>query len=188
MNNKIMKWIELSREVVFEKYGRAMEKVDFRLPDGSVHDVYVKREGPVAGCLALTKDKKIIVLKQFRPGPMKFLYDLPGGLIESGSDPGKVMEREFLEETGYKGEMKFVTTCYHEAYSTYVMHVYVATNCEKVAEIQDIADDFGEDEKGFVQDIELILVSVDEYKDILRGGLSTTMQVGYLGLDYLGLL
>ncbi|MFA4930910.1 MAG: NUDIX hydrolase [Patescibacteria group bacterium] len=188
MNNEIKPWTELSRRVEFEKFGRAMEKVGFKLPDGSVHDVYIKREGPAAGVVALTADKKVIITRQYRPGPKEILYDVPGGKINEGEDHHKVAVRELLEETGYRGDFQYIGPCYYEAYSTYIMYCYVATNCQKVAEIQEIADDFSENEKGFVQDIEVKLISVDEFRQILRSGMSTNVELGYMGLDYLGLL
>lgn len=188
MNNKIKPWTELSRKTVYKKFGRAIEEVNFQLPNCSQHEVVIKREGPVVGCVAQTKDNKFLVVRQFRPGPMEFLYDMPGGKMEEGEDPEEIMKKELLEETGYMGDLQLVTKCYHEAYSTFYMYCFVATDCEKIGEVQDVADDFGENQKGFVQDIDLQLVDLDRFREILRSGMSTNVELAYLGLDYLGLL
>lgn len=95
-------WKELSRNEVFSKYGRAIEKVDFEMPDGSTADFYVKREGPAAVTLALTPDNKVILVEEFRPGPMKILFEMPGGYVDAGEDPIESGKRELLEETGYR--------------------------------------------------------------------------------------
>ena len=54
----------------------------------------------------------------------------------------------------------------------------VATNCEKVAEPQN-------DEN---EPVEVVLLSINEFRELLRSGKMTDVEVGYLGLDYLQLL
>ena len=62
-----------------------------------------------AGCIAITKDNKVIVAKQFRPAQEKLMYEIPGGGIEPGEDPEVTAVRELTEETGYvPGKVKFL--------------------------------------------------------------------------------
>ncbi|MCS7091744.1 MAG: NUDIX hydrolase [Patescibacteria group bacterium] len=56
----------------------------------------MKREGPAAGILAITKDRKVILVKQYRPGPKEVLLELPGGYVDPNEEPEKTMERELL--------------------------------------------------------------------------------------------
>ena len=51
MTNNQDKWTPLSREIVFQKYGRKIEKVMYRLPNGEVKDYYLKKEGPAIAIL-----------------------------------------------------------------------------------------------------------------------------------------
>ncbi len=178
MSNKIQKWEEISREEVFSKYGKKMEKVDFKLPDGKVSDFYIKKEGPAVGILALTKDQQVILVKQFRPGPKEILDELPGGYVDKDETPEQAAERELLEETGYKGKAKFITTAYDCAYSTMNRHCVVITDCEKVAEQNLDKTEFAE----------VVLMPLSEFRELLKGGKNTDVEVGYVGLDYLGLL
>ena len=176
--SKIKKWEELSREEVFQKYGRGIEKVMYKLPNGKESDFYIKKENNVVCVVALTKDKKVIIAKQFRPGPKEILLELPGGGIEKGETPEVAMERELLEETGYGGKMKLVTKLFDCSYSTRVRHCLVAVDCEKVSEPKN-------DES---EPTEVVLLGLDEFRDLLRSGKMTDVQIGYLGLDYLNLL
>lgn len=178
MSNKIQKWEEISREEVFSKYGKKIEKVDFKLPDGKVSDFYIKKEGPAVGILALTKDQQVILVKQFRPGPKEILDELPGGYVDENETPKQAAERELLEETGYKGKVEFVTTAYDCAYSTMNRHCVVITDCEKVAEQNLDKTEFAE----------VILVSLEDFRVLLKSGKNTDIEVGYIGLDYLELL
>ena len=178
MPSKITKWKELSREIVFQKYSRKIEKIMFQLPDKKESDFYIKKEGPATGILAMTKDDQVILVKQFRPGPNEILNELPGGFIDKNETPEQAAERELLEETGYKGKIHLVTEAFDCAYSTMNRYCMVATECEKVAE----------QKLGNAEFLEVILVSLDEFKKLLRSGKSTDIEVGYLGLDFLKLL
>ncbi|MFA6007356.1 MAG: NUDIX hydrolase [Candidatus Shapirobacteria bacterium] len=174
----IKKWQELSRELVFEKYGRKVEKVIFKIQNGKESDFYIKNEGNVVCVLALTSDKKVVLAKQYRPGPKKILTEMPGGAIDKNEKPEESIKRELLEETGYTGDFKFVTKVFNDAYSTKEKYCFVATNCQKIQEIKNEGCEF----------TEVILVSVENFKEILRKGQITDVEVGFLGLDYLELI
>uniref|UniRef100_A0A7V3J9Y2 NUDIX hydrolase n=1 Tax=candidate division CPR3 bacterium TaxID=2268181 RepID=A0A7V3J9Y2_UNCC3 len=178
MANRAKKWQEVSREIVFQKYSRKIEKVIFKLPDSKESDFYIKREGPAASVLALTKDMQVILAKQYRPGPGEILFELPGGYVDPNEEPEITIERELLEETGYRGKVQLVTTCFDDAYSTMNRYCFVATGCEKISEIKTEDHEF----------VELELLSLDEFRKLLRSGKMTDVEVGYLGLDFLRLL
>lgn len=174
----ILKWKELKREQVFKKYSRAIDRVDFLLPNGVEADFYIKAEAPAAAIFALTEDDEVILARQFRPGPKKILNELPGGYIEPGEGALEAVKREFLEETGYEGNFEAIGTCLDDAYSTMERHCFVATNCKKVAEPQ----------HSDVEQTELVLMKLSEFRKHIRTGLMTDVEVAYLALDYLGKL
>jgi ADP-ribose pyrophosphatase len=150
----------------------------FQLPDGRIEEFTIKHEGASVCVLALTSDERVILAKQFRPGPEKVLLELPGGGMERGETLEQAVRREMLEETGYAGEVVFVTTALDCAYSTAVRHVFVATNCVKVQEPQLDANEF----------VEIVLMPLSDFRTHLRSGQLSDIEVGYLGLDALGKL
>ncbi len=172
------KWSVVSRQSVFKKYGREIERVDFELPDGSVVDFYLKKEEDTVCMLALTKNQEVILAKQFRPGPYEILLELPGGGIEEGESPEEAGARELLEETGYAGKAELVVQALDCGYSTRRRNCIVITDCEKVGEIQNTA----------TEQTEVVLMSLAEFREHLRSGQLTDIEIGYLGLDYLNLL
>lgn len=178
MPGEIKKWEEISREEAFKKYSRKIEKVIYRMPNGKESDFYLKKEGPVVCTLAITKDNQIILAKQFRPGPNEILLEIPGGGIEQGETPERAAERELLEETGYKGKVQKVAEAFDCAYSTMNRYCMVATDCEKMADQSLEENEFAE----------VVLMPLEEFRELLRSGKMTDVEVGYLGLDYLGLL
>lgn len=178
MQSSTQPWKELHREQVFEKYSRRIDKVDFKLPNGRVADFYIKVEGPTAGILGLTDHNEVILAEQFRPGPQKVLLELPGGFVEPGEDQLETAKREFAEETGYQGDFEFVGRCLDDAYSTMQRYCFVARNCQKISEPQHTV----------TEQTRVVLLPLDKFRDLLRSGQLTDVDVGYLALDYLGLL
>lgn len=169
---------EISRTLLCKKFGRGVESVIFDFGSGDEREYIIRTDGHPVCVLALTEDRQVILAKQFRHGPQKVLMELPGGGIEKDEMPEEAIARELLEETGYAGEIQLVTRAYADGYSPMHRYCFVATNCIKIAE----------QKLDPTEDIEVVLMSLSDFRDHLRSGELTDIKVGYLGLDYLGLL
>lgn len=174
----ILPWRELKRKQVYKKYSRIIDRVDFLLPNGTKADFYIKVEAPAAAVFALTSDDQVVLARQFRPGPKKIINELPGGGLDLGENALESIKREFREETGYEGEFVEIGTCLDDAYSTMERHCFVATNCKKV----------GEPQNTNTEQTELVLMPLADFRQQLRSGQMTDVEVAYLALDYLGKL
>lgn len=54
--------------------------------------------------IALTPDKQIVLIEQFRHGTAEVTLEIPGGIVDPGEDPLTTCHRELLEETGYAAD------------------------------------------------------------------------------------
>lgn len=63
---------------------------------------YIKHSG-VASIVPVVDKKNIILLKQYRYGSDKLMYEVPAGTIDPGEKPLSCAKRELIEETGFKG-------------------------------------------------------------------------------------
>ncbi|MGI6733912.1 MAG: NUDIX domain-containing protein [Anaerovoracaceae bacterium] len=90
----------------------------------------VEHRGGVA-LAAVTDDKKMVLVRQFRKAAEKVVLEVPAGKIESneGEDPLLTAIRELKEETGYTASnIEHITSFYTSiGYSEEVIHLYYAT-------------------------------------------------------------
>ncbi len=70
---------------------------------GKVHDYYVVRLADAVNVVAVTPDRRVVLVRQFRAGSGRDSLETPGGLLNPGEDPLAAGARELLEETGYAG-------------------------------------------------------------------------------------
>lgn len=70
---------------------------------GRAHDYYVLRLADAVNVVAITTDRRLVLVRQFRAGSGRDSLETPGGLLNEGEDPLVAGTRELLEETGYAG-------------------------------------------------------------------------------------
>ncbi len=58
--------------------------------------------GDSAAVLAVTKDREVVLTREYRHGLGRVAIALPGGICEDGESPEACAARELLEETGLK--------------------------------------------------------------------------------------
>ena len=170
-----MRWRKLGERVVYERFRRVVSRT-FELPGGETADFEVIAKGDMVAVLALTEDDEVILARQFRPGPEEILLELPGGLIDEGQSPAEAARRELLEETGYEGRIAAAGTILEDAYAIRTKHVFTATSCRRVAEPA----------RGDLT--QPVLMPLAQFREHLRGGRLSDVDVGYRALDQLGLL
>lgn len=86
--------------------------------------------------IALTPEKKIVLVEQYRYGTEVPTLELPGGVCDPGELPLESSKRELLEETGYSSN-KWISlgkVSSNPAMMTNYTHTYLAKNCIKTAE------------------------------------------------------
>jgi ADP-ribose pyrophosphatase len=108
--------------------------------EGIIEGRKVKREmiehRGAAAMLAFDEDNKVILVKQHR-FPHGFVLEIPAGTLEKGEDPLKCAFRELEEETGYRAKKMNPLISYYPSigYNTEIIHCFVATGLEKIADL-----------------------------------------------------
>lgn len=96
-------WPELRREPVADCRVFSVERSIAVSPaDGKPHAFHRIHSPRWAQILPITRDRKAVLVKQYRHGSQKYTLEVPAGLVEPGEDPAAAALRECLEETGYR--------------------------------------------------------------------------------------
>jgi ADP-ribose pyrophosphatase len=72
---------------------------------GKEHDFVILDSVNWVNVIALTPDRQLVMIEQFRHGSNTVELEIPGGMMDAGdTDPVAAGVRELREETGYEGE------------------------------------------------------------------------------------
>jgi ADP-ribose pyrophosphatase len=99
---KIIKWKVIEREISLQAHIFRYVKVKSESPsNGKVGNFDIVQCLNWVNIIAITKDQKIVLIKQYRHGTEVVTVEIPGGAVNIGEDPRMGAERELKEETGY---------------------------------------------------------------------------------------
>ncbi len=136
-NSKIKKWELLKQEVAFSSDFISVYKESLKRPDNYVVDDYfsVKRRDAVF-IIALTKEKQIPLVFQYKNGVKDLIWELPAGFVDDNEEPLVAAKRELLEETGFEAENYQYLASFspNPSLSNNKSHVFLAFNAKKVSE------------------------------------------------------
>ena len=131
------------------------------LPNGKTSNrEIVKHPGAVA-VMAITEDKKIILVEQYRKALERSIIEIPAGKIEPGELPEVTARRELEEETGYttKSLQYIQTFATSPGFADEIIHLYFAENIEKMTEKALLDED---------EFVELLYVSLKDMKTLIE--------------------
>lgn len=157
-----MNWKTLSSTYLFNDDWLTMRADTCERPDGKIIEPYYVYEFPDWVCaIALTKENKVVMVRQYRHALGQTLLELPGGCIDKADASfEKAIARELLEETGYEFEsFEFLcNTSANPSTNNNTMHIFLARGGVLVKEQQ--LDE--------AEDIEVHLFSIAEVKQLIR--------------------
>lgn len=122
------------------------------------------------GIVAVTDDKKVCLVRQYRVAIGDFLTEIPAGKLEAGEEHSEAAVRELSEETGYTADkMTYLGFIYvSPGYCTEKIHIYMASGL-KAGECS-----FDEDE-----DLEVIELDIKDAVQMVMSGELTDAKTVY---------
>lgn len=104
----------------------------FQMPNGTTagFQTYDREGQNYAGVIAITTDNKVVIARQFRPGPELVCDEIPGGFVDGAEDFQTAAARELKEETGYVcKDIEYLGPVHKDCYNNATWHYFLATGC-----------------------------------------------------------
>ena len=93
---------KINGEVLYDGYIVKLERDKVLCPNNNEAYREVVRHNGGAAVLCVTKENKIVLVKQFRYAFNEIIFEIPAGKLEKGEMPQASALRELEEEAGYK--------------------------------------------------------------------------------------
>jgi len=166
-------------KVIDSSHPRKNLRVDCcELPNGKIIETMILEYSTWATVVAITKNQEVVLIKQYRHGAGKVIWEFPGGVVDPGESPMQAAKRELLEESGYaviqENDSSWAETgavSPNPDTHTNKIHTFLALDVERVA-AQDL---------DATEEIDVYLIPLDEViRMATRGELLQAMQVSAL--------
>ena len=128
--------------------------------------IYAKHLG-AAAVLPITKDKKLVLTKQYRYPIRAISIEIPAGKKDYRGEPGvECVKRELEEETNYTSSDIQLLLSTHNCvgYSNEAIDIYIAYDCVYEKDIRDSDED---------EFIEVVVYNVNEVVEMIGNGIIT---------------
>lgn len=125
-----MKWKILKSEYLFSDLWFRVRRDKCETPQGKIVDPYYVYEFPTwVTAVALTKEGKVIMERQYRHALGEVCLEIPGGCVDdTDADLETAIRRELKEETGYEfGEVEYLgKISANPSTNNNLMHMFLA--------------------------------------------------------------
>ncbi|MBR3714022.1 MAG: NUDIX hydrolase [Bacteroidales bacterium] len=131
-----MEWEVLESEYLYRRPWLTARRDHVKLPTGvEIKEFYVLEYPEFCNVIAITKDGKYVLERQYRHAQRLTAMEIPAGCVEPGEDPMEAAKRELYEETGFGGgEWSHLMTISPNAGAcTNYSHTYVAKGVERIS-------------------------------------------------------
>lgn len=159
-----MKWERVSDEEVLRCHVFSLRRHRARSPrTGQLHDFDVIDVRDWVNVVPVTRDRQLVLVKQYRHGIGDVTLETPGGIVDpEDASPAIAGEREMREETGYTAPELIPLAVVHPnpAIQNNRLHIYLAPNTQRVASPSYDA----------TEDIEVMLVPLSEVDQLMASG------------------
>ena len=174
-------WKILDSKYLYKTNGIALRIDQCEIQNGNVFEPYVIETGTWVNVVALTKEREVILEKQYRHGAGQVMLEIPAGVMdEEDESPLQAAKRELLEETGYTSERFIQVGKVYPNPATHnnLTYSFLALDVEKV----------GQQSLDETEEIEVSLIPFDELVELAQeGGLPQALHISalFFALAYL---
>lgn len=151
-------------EIQSRKFSFEINRI--KLPNGHEGDYGLIKHPGAALAVPITKNRKVIILRQYRFAVSRYLLEFPAGTLEIGESPLASIKREIQEESGYSAQEwdKLGVLVPAPGYADEEIHLFLARELIKLEEAP--SGDLDED-------IEVLELDFDTLDNLIASGEET---------------
>lgn len=159
----VEKWKLLGKDYIFNRKWLKIQSRRYYLPTRQQEaDFYLFEYSPWVSILPITASEDIVLIRQYRPGLDRILWEIPAGLVDAGEKPFDAAKRELLEETGYSAERWELLGAFSPNPGTHtnLSYSYIARDAVPA----------GAQELDETEEIDVVLKRPEEVRSLLKRG------------------
>ena len=129
-------WETIERTTAYTCDGFDVVNETVALPDGLETEFDYLEEGESVVILPFTTAGDVVVIDEWRHAVRRVNHGLPAGSLEGAEEPASGVERELVEETGYRpGRVEHLTSVEPtNGFADAVFHYFLAEECAPTGE------------------------------------------------------
>jgi ADP-ribose pyrophosphatase len=134
---------------------------DVQLPNGKTSKREVIKHPGAVAIIPITKEGKLVLVRQYRKALERVLIEIPAGKLEKGEEPLATAQRELEEETGYRAQsMHHIVSFYTSpGFADELIHLYMAEGLEKLEDAASLDED---------EFVDILEVTLEEAMEMLE--------------------
>jgi len=124
-------------KILESTYIRPRIRIDqVELPNGNTFEATVFEFRRWANVVALTSEREVVLIRQYRHGIQNLIWEFPGGVVEDEETVLAGAQRELLEESGYTASNFTQVGAFHPnpASQTNTLYAFLATDARLTQE------------------------------------------------------
>lgn len=178
----LKKWDVLESDYIYKTPFGNLRADKCLLPNGKIIEkYYINEHREWVNVVAITADKQMVFVRQYRHGCKDFVLEVPAGIIETIEDAETAALRELREETGYVSDKKPALL------GEFFANPALATNKVRIFLIEEVRREF-EQHTDDTEEIEVETYPFDEVGSLIQKGFINqlfTVCAYFLARDYL---
>ena len=180
--SSIESWKTINSQLVFDNPWCRVRQDEVELPNGAIIDDYFVNVRPdIVLVLAVTQNREIVFVRQYRHGVGQILLELPGGSLDSQTENSlTAAARELEEETGYVAEQMVQLATLYDNPVKDTNKIYLI--------LAEPAHPSGRQQLDVTEDVEIVLIPVEDVLERISTGeicVCGSIAALFLGLNFL---